>query len=295
MILSPEHGGIATGGPAERRRFLDLVLCQTSRSYLEDSLEYRRVLRQRNRILSDARFHQKPVRPAIDPWNESLAVFGSRLMARRGEFVEAFQPLVEEAYARISGAADDAALRYVSAGTMPVSHNVADLYTWLTAELEMKQAEETRRGATLVGPHRDDVQLTIRGVNVSQFASQGEQKSLLIALKLAEYQYVCDRKGERPLLLLDDVFSELDGTRAEHVLRQVAALGQTVITATSMGPLQQVVAEDPDNCRFLIENGTCHPSEHPAGGRRNRYRRVSPLQSFLISSEFRAPSNSSMC
>lgn len=259
VILSPEHAGIATGGPVERRRFLDLVLCQTSRAYLEDLLEYRRILRQRNKILADARFQHLSVRPAIDPWNESFATYGSRLMARRGAFVHAFQSRVREAYATIAGSDDATALRYTSAGGVLDSHDPAEMRSWLLAEIEKKQEEEARRGTSLVGPHRDDVQLTIRGVDVHHFASQGEQKSLLIALKIAEYQYVFDQKGERPLLLLDDVFSELDQTRAEHVLCQVAAMGQTAITATSTAPFHRVLVEQPEHCRFTVDHGTCHP------------------------------------
>jgi DNA replication and repair protein RecF len=259
VILSPEQGGIATGGPGERRRFLDLVLCQTSRSYLEDLMEYRRVLRQRNKILADARFLQTPVSAAIEPWNEGLAAFGSRVMMRRREFLNMFEPLVQEAYTTIAGGTEKAEARYIPTGSVPESDSADDVRRWLASELERKQAEEIRRGTTLTGPHRDDMRLTIRSLDVHKFASQGEQKSLLIALKLAEYRYVEERKGERPLLLLDDVFSELDRERAAQVLRQVAGLGQSAITATSTVPFEHVLADELEQRTFMVEHGTCRP------------------------------------
>jgi len=260
VVLSPEHGAIIAGGPAERRRFLDIVLCQTSRSYLEDILEYRRVVRQRNRILADARYQQIPVPSAIEPWNESLVEHGARVMERRRRFLRVLQPHVAESYRVTSGSESDVGAIYAAGGSLDPGSEEAEVRTWMKDQIRLRQGEEARRGTSLVGPHRDDIQFTISGISVQQFASQGEQKSFLIALKLAEFQYVRESRDESPLLLLDDLFSELDQGRTERVLRRIEGTGQSIITATDVSVFRHIFDGKDQHRRFTVENGTCRPS-----------------------------------
>jgi DNA replication and repair protein RecF len=260
VVLSPEHGSIVVGGPAERRRFLDMVLCQTSRAYLEDILEYRRVVKQRNRILADARYQQASISSVIEPWNESLILHGTRVMERRRRFLSALQPHVADAYRAVSGLTGEIDVIYTPGGLVEETTSEPYAEGWMKQQIHLRQAEEARRGTSLVGPHRDDIRFTISGVSVQHFASQGEQKSFLIALKLGEYQYVQECRRESPLLLLDDLFSELDQGRTERVLRRIEGKGQSIITATDVSVFRHIFDGNDQHRRFAVENGACRSS-----------------------------------
>jgi DNA replication and repair protein RecF len=257
VILSPEHYGIVAGGPAERRKFLDIVLCQSSRAYLADMLEYRRVLRQRNKLLLDARLTGTAPGAEFAAWTDELVRLGSRVMHRRAAFVDDIQAGVVSAYSFVAGAAADASIRYVAPGGIHGQMPVEEIAGVLAENLERRAAEERRRGATLVGPHRDDLLFEVNGLAAERYASQGEQKTLLIALKLAEFDFVAGRCRETPVLLLDDVFAELDRHRAGRVIERLSGGGQCIITATDASVFSESVPLEGTHRRFLIESGTC--------------------------------------
>ena len=257
VVLAPDHGKITAGSPAERRKFIDMVLSQFSRAYLDDLLEYRRVLRQRNRILLEARADGRDPSTIVEPWTESLARHGSRIIVRRGEFINAFVPYVREVHAALAGGREEPALSYVSgAGTSPEA-TAEEAFRRLMEELQRRAGDERRRGLTLVGPHRDELRLLLDGVEVQPFASQGQHKTLLVALKIAECLYLRERSEETPALLLDDLFGELDPVRSRRILSMVSGLGQTVITATDAVLLQGAIGWNERNRCFAVEEGTC--------------------------------------
>jgi DNA replication and repair protein RecF len=257
VILSPEHYGIVAGGPAERRRFLDIVLCQTSRSYLADVLEYRRVLRQRNRLLLDARLAGTAPGQELPAWTDELVRLGSRVMHRRAAFVDGIQEGVASAYSFVAGSPVDAVVRYAGAEGVHGETPIEEIAGLLAGAIEQRAADEQRRGATLVGPHRDDLVFQVNGLAAEHFASQGEQKTLLIALKLAEFDFVAALRGETPILLLDDVFAELDRHRAARVIERLATGGQCIITATDESLMGNSMPWDGIHRRILVESGTC--------------------------------------
>jgi DNA replication and repair protein RecF len=257
VILSPDHGRIIAGAPAERRKFLDIVLSQTSSSYFADVLEYRRILRQRNRLLADARLHGRGISDAAEPWTAALIERGSRIVFRRAVFLERLQQALHPAYEDLVGADDDLTLVYLTLDGVVKPESPATVAAAMTVALERCRQEEGRRGATLVGPHRDDVTFLLRNLEAHAYASQGEQKTLLIALKLAEYQYVCETRGERPILLLDDVFAELDRRRAGRVLEHLTSLGQALITTTDGKLFAPAITWNDHHRRFSIERGCC--------------------------------------
>jgi DNA replication and repair protein RecF len=257
VILSPEQGGIVAGGPAERRKFLDLVLCQTSRAYLADILEYRRVLRQRNRLLLDARLNGTVPSRELPAWTEELVRLGSRLIHKRALFVEGVREAFTSAYGFLAGASADATVRYMTAEGIEEHMAVEVIAQQLHDAVEKRAAEERRRGATVVGPHRDDLSFAINGLAAERYASQGEQKTVLIALKLSEYDYVTMRCGETPILLLDDIFAELDRHRAARVMERLQKGGQCVITATDESLIGGRVQWDGEHRRIIVESGTC--------------------------------------
>ncbi len=259
VILSPENGAVTFGGPAERRKFLDLTLSQISPAYLETLFEYRRIVRQRNRLLLDARMRGNQPEALLEPWDEGLVLHGSLLVQRRRGFVEEFAQYVVRSYSDlVEGGDEKPGVAYESmcaTGNSDVpGEAVADE---IRRQIRRHRADELRRGTTLVGPHRDDLRFTLSGIPVQQYASQGQHKSLLVALKIAEFTYLRERRGERPILLLDDVFSELDGRRSARILRLVEALGQTIITATEVRSFGASIVWNEANRRFAVERGTC--------------------------------------
>ncbi len=253
VILSPEDGSITSGGPAERRRFLDIVLSQMSAAYLGDLLEYRKALRQRNSLL--VRIRIGGTSQDLEPWTEALADLGAKIASRRMQFVEEFRAYVTDAYAAVVGSLERPELHYT--GMHNPGESVADIRERLLRGMHERWSEEVRRGASLVGPHRDDLQLALNGLGVQEFASQGQHKSFLVALKMAEFAYMRERRNEAPLLLLDDVFSELDASRAASILRLVMAAGQSIITATDERVFHDAIPWNEHHRRYLVENGTC--------------------------------------
>jgi len=257
VILSPENSAITSRGPAERRRFLDIVLSQVSAAYLTDLLEYRRVLRQRNRILGEARNSGTLTGDLLAPWTESLVLHATRIIERRARFIAEFGPYVVEGYHMLVGQGEEPEVRYDTVAGDAVS--ATDIEARLVARLHERRSEEWKRGITLVGPHRDDLVFSLNGMGVQEFASQGQHKSFLVALKIAEFYYLRDRKGEVPMLLLDDVFSELDEHRAGNILKLVTSLGQSIITATDDRAFHGTVPWNDHHRRFFVESGTCRP------------------------------------
>jgi DNA replication and repair protein RecF len=257
VVLAPEHAKITTGSPGERRRFIDLVLSQFSRAYLEELLEYRRVLRQRNRILGEARAEGRDPARSLEPWTESLAAYGARIVVRRMEFVGSFVPYVQHAHAAVAGGAELPTLLYASGAGTASGQTAEDVRLRMSEELRRRVGEERQRGMTLVGPHRDDLQFLLDGVQVQTYASQGQHKTLLVALKIAECLYLRERSEEPPALLLDDLFGELDPERSRRILEMVSGLGQTVITATDAGLFQDAVQWNNTNRCFVVSKGAC--------------------------------------
>jgi DNA replication and repair protein RecF len=258
VILSPENGGVTSGGPAERRKFIDLILSQINPAYLETLLEYRQVIKQRNRVLMDFRLRGIMDLDLLVPWDESLGKLGGVIIERRRSFLAEFREYMIKAYADVAGGVEVPEVSYVSAyPSAERNENSEEIAALLVRQLEGKRAEEFRRGSSLVGPHRDDVGLTLNGIPVQEYASQGQHKTMLVALKVAEYHYIAERCNEPPILLLDDVFSELDVHRSERILRMTDDLGQVIITTTDEHVFQGTVHWNDGNRRFAIERGTC--------------------------------------
>jgi len=235
VVLSPDLKAITNGAPSERRRFLDVVISQAHRRYLEDLIQYRRILKQRNALLADARRRKLTVdHVLLQAWDEGMIERGARLMAQRTTFVDAFRPLLKIAAGEVSSALEDVELRYIPDG-MKGELDSFDAYRdalWLRSRQVWN--EEQRRGTTLFGPHRDDLRLDLNGGDVRTSASQGQHKTVLVGLKIAEFHYLASQCAETPIILLDDIFGDLDSRRAERVYDLTRSLAQTFITVTSL-------------------------------------------------------------
>ena len=256
VVLSPEHARITWGGPVERRKFMDLTLSQVSASYLDDLFDYRRALRQRNRLLFEAKTGTRGVVSQIEPWTEHLAASGGRIIARRLSFIEEFASYVTAAYAMLVDGKEQPSMQYAPLPGVVSGMSSEECARHLTDELHRRALDELRRAATLAGPHRDDIDFSLDGMLVQKFASQGQHKTLLVALKLAEHQYVFERCNERPMLLLDDLFSELDAPRAARILDRIRTIGQTIVTTTEETPFHGSVGWDNTNRKYFVRHGT---------------------------------------
>jgi DNA replication and repair protein RecF len=236
VLFAPEDLALVKGDPSERRRYLDEVLVARQPRYAAVRGDYERVLKQRNALLKSAGGARRQGGQALrtlDVWDSHLATAGATLLAGRLELVEALRPLVEKAYSAVSRGAGPVELAYLS--SIPDAELVGTtdrdvLAAALAATLAGVREQELDRGVTLVGPHRDDLQLRLGGLAARGYASHGESWSLALALRLAGYDLLRADGGE-PVLILDDVFAELDLQRREQLAELVGPAEQVLVTA----------------------------------------------------------------
>lgn len=232
VLFSPESHRITAGAPAERRRFMDVLLSQGSQVYLADLQEYSRILRQRNALL--AQLYKSAAHTAtctLTAWDESLAVYGCKIIQARHQFVQENANLLQQAYAHIAASSHLLQLAYRSQfDTLRIDEMTPQQFL---ARLGEYRGREKQRGQTLVGPHRDDLELSINGADLRRYGSRGEHKSAIMALKMLETEYLKKKLNTAPIILLDDLISELDETRARQCVQFFAGRGQLFISAVS--------------------------------------------------------------
>lgn len=225
--FSPEDVSLVLRFPAQRRRLLDILISQADPQYLHDLQRYQRVLLQRNHLL---RGHTTAAGPdpgaqGLDSWTAQLARLGARLRARRLEVIGAIGATFAAYCRRFSGGREEAALEYLGPSAQgPTEEGLA-------AELAALRRQEQRLGFTLCGPHRDDLVFLLNGQPADAFASEGQLKTLLIAWKMSEACFLQQRSGDAPVLLLDDVFSELDEERTHELLESIDGFEQVLVTS----------------------------------------------------------------
>jgi DNA replication and repair protein RecF len=255
VICSPEHAPITMGSPGDRRKFVDLVISQSNESYFKTLIEYRHTLKQRNRILFDAKISGRDVSGTLDPWSEQLITLGGTLMHRRKTFMQEFQPYVRSAYHRLVEVREEPSIEYLPAVSSEETSTDIEFQNLLRLSVGERSVEERQIGTTLVGPHRDEFACKINGQDLRKFASQGQHKTFLVALKLAEFFYLKERCNETPLMLLDDIFSELDEHRSGRLLSFVGDISQTFITSTALQIMGNVIDFHGRNRKFFINPG----------------------------------------
>lgn len=235
VLFSPESHRITAGPPAERRRFMDLLLSQGSASYLADLQEYNRILRQRNTLLLQS---QKSGANKIDrslaAWDESLALYGCKIIQARYQLVQDNAELLQQAYEHISDSSQ--ALRFAYRSQFDALAGEPDAINpqIFVERLSEHRVREKQRGQTLLGPHRDDLELSINGIDLRRFGSRGEHKSALMALKIMEAEFLKAKLDTAPIILLDDLISELDETRSRQCLGYFTGRGQLFVSAVSL-------------------------------------------------------------
>ena len=236
VAFTPDDLGLVKEEPASRRRFLDVWLGQESRDYLYTLQRYQNVLRSRNALLS-----RGAPRHEIEPYDHELVAAGAKLTALRARAAAALGPAAASAYADLAPEAEDFGAAYAPA--VPADGDDAEeIAPAFERALRASRGEEERRGLTLVGPHRDDLTLTVKGRDARRFASEGQQRTAALSLRLAQFRLLGEKRGDAPLLLLDDVASELDEERQQRLAHAVRGAQQTWVTATSPPPGLEPVA-----------------------------------------------------
>lgn len=222
VFFSPEDLNIIKNGPAERRRFLDSELCQLDRIYLADLTNYNKILTQRNKLLKDM-IYRPSLSDTLPVWDMQLIETGKKIIRRRKQFVDELREIVSDIHYRISGGKEELFLKY--------EPNIDDIF--FEDELSRAKEKDKKLCQTSVGPHRDDLLFSIGDVDIRKYGSQGQQRTSALSLKLSEIELVRKSISDTPVLLLDDVLSELDSSRQNYLLNNISDT-QTIITCTGL-------------------------------------------------------------
>ena len=255
VMFSPEDLQLVKGEPGLRRRFFDMQIAQTDPVYYDLLVKYNRVLLQRNRLLKELRDNGGSAN-ALEPWNEEFIHLAAALVQRRLTALGKLESIAAEIYASITQHKEQLVVRYEQKGndgTLLYPTEAAEASEELYRSLLLqRQRIDILRGNTGVGPHRDDLQLLLNGLSLRSFGSQGQQRSGALALKLSQLEYVHREIGEYPVLLLDDVMSELDDSRRAQLLLFIDGRVQTFITVND----KEWIPALPGNAYFKICGGT---------------------------------------
>lgn len=222
VFFSPEDLNIIKNGPSERRRFLDMELCQLDKLYVTELGNYNHIINQRNKLLRDLTFHPE-LEDTLEIWDSQLAQYGERIIQKRKSFVKELNQIIRDIHRKLSGGTEELELLYEP------SVQEAEL----KAQLEAGKEKDLKLKTTSAGPHRDDLCVQINGVDIRKYGSQGQQRTAALSLKLSEIRLVKQKINDTPILLLDDVLSELDSSRQNYLLESIHDI-QTLITCTGV-------------------------------------------------------------
>lgn len=241
VFFSPEDLSIIKNGPSERRRFADMELCQLDQFYLYNLNHYNKIVNQRNKLLKDMYFNPS-LRDTLNIWDSQLISFGSKIIERRKLFVEQLNDIIYDIHKKLSGNKEELVINY--------EPNV--LIEDYERSLLVSQEKDIKLKQTTVGPHRDDFSFLVGDIDIRKFGSQGQQRTAALSLKLSEIELVKKMTNDNPVLLLDDVLSELDSNRQNYLLSTIGNI-QTIITCTGLDEFVNNRFEI--NKIFHIENG----------------------------------------
>lgn len=228
VFFSPEDLSIIKNGPAERRRFIDMELCQLDNFYLYNLNNYNKIVNQRNKLLKDLYFNPT-LKDTLTIWDSQLLSYGSKIIERRIQFVEQINGIIKEIHSNLSGGKETLRIEYEPNITI-------DSYE---KELAYSQDKDIKLKQTTVGPHRDDISFMVKKageekeIDIRKYGSQGQQRTAALSLKLSEIELVRKVTKDTPVLLLDDVLSELDSNRQNYLLNSIGDI-QTIITCTGL-------------------------------------------------------------
>lgn len=255
VMFSPEDLQLIKGEPQLRRRFFDMQIAQTDKAYYELLVKYNRLLQHRNRLLKEIRDNNCD-KVQLNLWNNELSASAARIIKKRLVALEELLVIASGIYASIAGGSESMLINYALKTSndfilQQSDKSESEWQEFYLKELHERQALDILRGNTSIGPHRDDLFFYVSGKLLKAFGSQGQQRSAALALKLAQLEYVKNNTGEYPVLLLDDVMSELDSERRTHLLKFIDGRVQTFITVND----KHLIPDLNNNAYFYIENG----------------------------------------
>lgn len=247
VLFSPEDLNIIKNGPNERRMFLDRELCQLDKIYLYNLSKYKKVLEQRNQLLKDI-VYRPDLEETLPMWDDQLITYGKWIIRKRKEFICEIEKIISDIHWKISGGKEK----------LVISYEPSIDEDQFESKLREVNAKEKKLCQTTIGPHRDDLRFTIEGVDIRKFGSQGQQRTSALSLKLSEIEIVKKVIHDTPVLLLDDVLSELDGKRQNYLMESIGDI-QTIITCT--GVEEFVKNRFEINKIFEVKGGVCSQQE----------------------------------
>lgn len=222
VFFSPEDLNIIKNGPAERRRFLDSEICQLSRLYMIELANYNKVVAQRNKLLKEISFSGR-MADTLEIWDEQMVRYGTSIISERKKFISRLNDILSEIHQNLTGGKEQILITY--------EPNVSE--EAFSEELKAGRERDLRFGQSYTGPHRDDFCVRVNDIDIRKYGSQGQQRTAALSLKLAEIRLVEEEIHDTPVLLLDDVLSELDGSRQNYLLQSIHSI-QTLITCTGL-------------------------------------------------------------
>lgn len=250
VLFSPEDLLVIKQGPSERRRFVDITLSQLRPTYFFDLQQYARILFQRNTLLKNLNM-KKELEGTLEVWDRHLAKNGARIMAARCGFITKLDRLAEKRHSKLTNQEEQLKLQYSPAIEIKGMEKASEIEEHFIKVLEKNRGREIQKGTSLFGPHRDDIDIILNGESTKIYGSQGQQRTSILSMKLAEIDLMKEESGDFPVLLLDDVLSELDDRRKEYLLENIDGM-QTFITCTDKRFFQRST----DGAAFFyVENG----------------------------------------
>jgi len=260
ILFSPEDLKIIKGGPSNRRKFLDLEISQVNPYYYHLLKEYNHIIRQRNNLLKKM-YHQKNKDiNLLEVWDEKLAEKGSKILLKRLKVLKKLKILARLSQRKLTNGNENLSINYDCTLNINNDYSLEDIKNVFLKKLKDDRNDEFERGYTLSGPHRDDLIFKINKVNVRKYGSQGQQRTVALGLKLAELEFMKSESGEYPVLLLDDVFSELDKTRKNTLLSIINDKIQTLITTTDLDDIDNFMYKKSSKI-FNVKNGIIEESK----------------------------------
>lgn len=253
ILFAPEDLALVKGAPAIRRRFIDMEFGQIAPGYLYELTQYRSVLKQRNLYLKQLQTKSASDLLYLQILSEQLAKHGAKIIQKRLAFLTQLETYAQKLHAQITQQKETLTIRYQTFLKDYQDLTLAELEEQINLKYQQNQAKEIFQGKTLIGPHRDDIVFLVNDKDVQVYGSQGQQRTVALAVKLAEIDVMHAKTGEYPILLLDDVLSELDGTRQTHLLKAIQSKVQTFLTSPALSDVAQQLIEEPRI--FQIENG----------------------------------------
>ena len=262
ILFAPEDLALVKGAPTVRRRFIDMEFGQVSPKYLHDLTQYRDLLKQRNRYLKQLQSHEAQDQLYLEVLSEQLAAVGGAIISQRVKFLSELEGYAQELHQSITQGRENLTFEYSSAVKDASTLTEVELSEALMDLYRQNQSKEIFQGTTLYGPHRDDVRFLINHKNVQTYGSQGQQRTTALSVKLAEIDLMKNQTGEYPILLLDDVLSELDGARQTHLLKTIQDKVQTFLTTPGLSDVARNLIKEPRI--FHIRDGQIIPEKQAA-------------------------------